>query len=59
MLRYVRSKRCPDRRFTPAIEAINEKLQAYTRLNTRVDFVECGAPFMEDDDKVRCPNSLR
>ena len=39
-------------RYTPAIEAINEKLKAYSQLNTRVDFVDCGAIFLEDDDKV-------
>lgn len=40
-------------RYTPAIEATNEKLQAYARVHTRVDFVDCGKHFLEDDDKAR------
>ena len=43
---------CSQFRYTPAIEATNEKLKAYARLHTRVDFVDCSAPFLEDDDKV-------
>ena len=39
-------------RYTPAIEATNEKLKAYARVHTRVDFVDCTAPFLEDDDKA-------
>lgn len=39
-------------RYTPAIEATNEKLKAYARLHTRVDFLDCSTPFLEDDDKV-------
>lgn len=39
-------------RYTPAIEAINEKLKAYAQLNTRVEFVDCSPVFLEDDDKV-------
>ena len=39
-------------RYTPAIEAINEKLRAYAQLNTRIDFVDCTASFVEDDDRA-------
>ena len=39
-------------RYTTAIEATNEKLQAYARVHTRVDFVDCSKHFLEDDDKV-------
>lgn len=46
---------CLTFRYTPAIEATNEKLKAYARLHTRVDFVDCSAPFLEDDDKVIFP----
>ncbi len=45
----------PCNRFTPAIEAVNEKLKAYAQLNTKVDFVDCTPRFLEDDDKVAPP----
>ena len=42
-------------RYTTAIEATNEKLQAYARVHTRVDFVDCSKYFLEDDDKAFTP----
>lgn len=46
-------------KYTPAIEATNEKLKAYARLHTRVDFLDCSAPFLEDDDKVEGGKRLK
>ena len=41
-----------DCRYTPALEAVNNKLKAYIQLSNRVDFVDCGHLFLEDDDRV-------
>lgn len=54
----IASNFCSVCRFTPAIEAVNEKLKAYAQLNTKVDFLDCTPGFLEDDDKVWLLSSL-